>query len=86
MSLVLHQIAHIDYGDRTEPLHFNSVEMRELGAAGPNVDTLKQVARIYAAVRAVGGTPNKAVLAGFGVSQTTATRWIANARKLEYLD
>lgn len=44
------------------------------------------VAETYAVARAYGEPPLKAVADGFEVSQSTATRWVAQARKQGLLD
>lgn len=64
---------------------FSPEEVEAAKAAGPTDETIRMVAKTYAAARAVQDAPAKAVQEVFGVSPRTAGNWTAKARAAGYL-
>lgn len=67
--------------------YFDSAKARWAGEpGGPSDDTLSTVARVYKLAEAIGDAPRKAVQDVYGVSTSTAGRWLSAARKKRLLD
>jgi hypothetical protein len=81
MRTAVRQNVRREDGTKLQP-HLNRFEK----ALSTDADRLKLVAETYAIARAYGEPPLKAVADGFKVSQSTATRWAAQARTSGLLD
>lgn len=60
-------------------------ELRDAGARGLSDETLRLVALVYEDVLSQNGNPVQEVVEAFGISRSTATRWIRRARDREYI-
>lgn len=61
------------------------VPPRPVGRAGPSEEHLRTVAIEYGVAYACAGHPRRAVMDAFGLSRTSANRWINQAREVGYL-
>lgn len=66
------------------PLHAAGLK-GDLGADGPTPKNLEIVGRLYMRYMST-GSPVKTIMAFFGISRSTATRWVQMSRERGYFD
>jgi hypothetical protein len=79
------QIVTLGVLDAIGTLTLAGADFRAMRAAGPTDDTLNTVAAVYRLAYLTSGRPTAYVRESFGVSKSTASRWVQLARSKGFL-